>query len=111
MSIFQSLPKCTSCLGIFETFFFPSGLRSLSIVANKASDSGAGSDYMSYTQLGYPAAFASEGDPSAGKFPGDYDPYVHTEKDTMHVDDEAGTFSLEVGILYVLSQRKSLIPP
>ncbi|KAH6609096.1 hypothetical protein Trco_002442 [Trichoderma cornu-damae] len=57
--------------------------------------SGAGSDYMSYTQLGYPAAFASEGNPSAGEFPGEFDPYVHTEKDTMHVDDETGVFSLE----------------
>ncbi|KAL7944982.1 hypothetical protein V8C42DRAFT_324235 [Trichoderma barbatum] len=57
--------------------------------------SGAGSDYMSYTKLGYPAAFASEGDPSAGLTLGEYDPYVHTEKDTMHVDDEAGVFSLE----------------
>lgn len=54
---------------------------------------------MSYTQLGYPAAFASEGNPSAGEAEagyGEYDPYVHTEKDTMHIDDETGVFSLEV---------------
>lgn len=59
--------------------------------------SGAGSDYMSYTKLGYPAAFASEGNPlSGGKFPGDYDPYVHGVNDTMDVDDESGVFSLDV---------------
>lgn len=59
--------------------------------------SGAGSDYMSYTKLGYPAAFASEGNPlSGGKFPGDYDPYVHGVNDTMDIDDETGVFSLDV---------------
>ncbi|EHK40146.1 uncharacterized protein TrAtP1_006198 [Trichoderma atroviride] len=52
---------------------------------------GAGSDYMSYTQLGYPAAFASEGNPAAGE----YDSYIHTDKDTMNVDDETGIFSIE----------------
>lgn len=52
---------------------------------------------MSYTQLGYPAGFASEGDPlKGGKFPGDYDPYVHGVNDTMDVDDETGFFSLDV---------------
>jgi len=51
---------------------------------------------MSFTQLGYPAAFASEGDPLHGGFPGDYDPYVHTVKDTMDVDDESGVFSIDV---------------
>jgi leucyl aminopeptidase len=58
--------------------------------------SGAGSDYMSFTELGYPSAFASEGNPSAGAFPGEFDPYVHTAKDTMDIDDETGIFSLEV---------------
>jgi len=57
--------------------------------------SGAGSDYMSFTELGYPSAFASEGNPSAGAFPGEFDPYVHTAKDTMDIDDETGIFSLE----------------
>lgn len=56
---------------------------------------GAGSDYMSFTSLGYPAAFASEGNPSAGSFPGEFDPYVHTERDTLDVDDKTGTFSFE----------------
>ncbi|GJC93137.1 Peptide hydrolase [Colletotrichum higginsianum IMI 349063] len=56
---------------------------------------GAGSDYMSYTKLGFPAAFASEGNPVAGGFPGEFDPYVHTEKDTMWVDDETGVFSVD----------------
>lgn len=52
---------------------------------------------MSYTQLGYPSAFASEGNPLAGGgFPGDFDPYVHTARDTMDVDDETGEFSLDV---------------
>ncbi|KAK1963422.1 peptidase family M28 [Colletotrichum sublineola] len=56
---------------------------------------GAGSDYMSYTKLGFPAAFASEGNPVAGGFPGEFDPYVHTDKDTMWVDDETGFFSID----------------
>ncbi|PMD61163.1 Zn-dependent exopeptidase [Hyaloscypha bicolor E] len=56
----------------------------------------AGSDYMSYTKLNYPAAFASEGDPLAqGGFPGDMDPYVHGVNDTMDVDDDTGFFSLD----------------
>ncbi|RDW73563.1 hypothetical protein BP6252_07470 [Coleophoma cylindrospora] len=56
----------------------------------------AGSDYMSFTLLNYPAAFASEGNPLAnGGFPGDFDPYVHGVKDTMDVDDETGYFSLD----------------
>ncbi|KAL3421396.1 Leucine aminopeptidase 1-like protein 4 [Phlyctema vagabunda] len=55
----------------------------------------AGSDYMSFTQLNYPAAFASEGNPMAGGFPGEYDPYVHGVNDTMNVDDESGYFSLD----------------
>lgn len=62
---------------------------------------------MSYTQLGYPAAFASEGNPAAGE----YDSYIHTDKDTMNVDDETGTFSLEVSNLRTLSQSKLLMSP
>lgn len=58
--------------------------------------SGADSDYSSWTRQGFPAAFASEGNPTAGGFPGDFDPYVHTVKDTMDVDNEKGVFSLEV---------------
>jgi leucyl aminopeptidase len=54
---------------------------------------------MSFTQLNYPAAFASEGNPLAnGGFPGDFDPYVHGVKDTMDVDDETGYFSLDVSL-------------
>ncbi|KAJ5177187.1 peptidase family M28 [Penicillium canariense] len=60
--------------------------------------SGAGSDYMSYTQLNYPSAFASEGNPTArsviGGF-GEYDPYVHGVNDTMWIDDETGHFSVD----------------
>lgn len=57
---------------------------------------------MSYTQLGYPAAFASEGNPLAqGGFPGDMDPYVHGVNDTMDIDDDTGFFSLDVSILSV----------
>jgi hypothetical protein len=56
---------------------------------------------MSYTQLGYPAAFASEGDPLHGGFPGDFDPYVHGVNDTMDVDDEHGYFSLDVSFTSV----------
>ncbi|KAI0394537.1 peptidase family M28 [Xylariaceae sp. FL0594] len=71
----------------------------------------AGSDYMSFTENGYPSAFASEGDPLKGGFPGDYDPYVHTVKDTMDVDDELGYFSIdhmarfsELAIAFVVEQ-------
>ncbi|KAK8035430.1 hypothetical protein PG993_010425 [Apiospora rasikravindrae] len=59
-------------------------------------DPRAGSDYLSYTKLGYPSAFATEGDPLAGgEFPGDFDPYIHSVKDTMYVDDETGKFSFD----------------
>lgn len=52
---------------------------------------------MSYTQLNYPATFASEGNPNAGGgFPGEYDPYVHGINDTMWVNDETGYFSVDV---------------
>lgn len=61
--------------------------------------SGAGSDYMSYTKLGFPATFAAEGNPVAGGFPGEFDPYVHTARDTMDVDDDKGYFSLDVSLL------------
>jgi leucyl aminopeptidase len=55
---------------------------------------------MSYTKLNYPAAMASEGNPFAqGKFPGDFDPYIHGVNDTMDVDDDTGFFSLGVGFL------------
>ncbi|KAI1814979.1 peptidase family M28 [Poronia punctata] len=73
---------------------------------------GAGSDYMSFTQNGFPSAFASEGNPlSTGGFPGDFDPYVHTVKDTMDVDDEYGYFSFdhmarfsELAIAFIIEQ-------
>ncbi|KAL1866864.1 hypothetical protein Daus18300_006567 [Diaporthe australafricana] len=72
---------------------------------------GAGSDYMSYTKLGFPATFASEGNPVAGGFPGEFDPYVHTANDTMDVDDETGHFSIdhmarftELAIAYAVEQ-------
>lgn len=51
---------------------------------------------MSYTQLNYPAAFATEGDPMHNGFPGDMDPYVHGINDTMDVDDDRGYFSIDV---------------
>jgi Zn-dependent M28 family amino/carboxypeptidase len=58
---------------------------------------GAGSDYMSFTKNGYPSAFATEGNPlAAGRFPGDFDPYVHSANDTMDVDDDLGYFSFDV---------------
>ena len=56
---------------------------------------------MSFTKLDFPAAFASEGDPMAGGFPGEMDKYVHTVKDTMDVDDETGYFSLDVSHLFL----------
>jgi bacterial leucyl aminopeptidase len=57
---------------------------------------------MSYTRLNYPAAFACEGNPAHGRFPGDMDPHIHGVEDTMDVDDERGYFSIEVsnGIFY-----------
>ena len=56
---------------------------------------------MSYTRLGYPSAFASEGNPlSDGGFPGEYDPYVHTTRDRMDVDDENGVFSIKACLIY-----------
>lgn len=57
---------------------------------------GAGSDYMSYTKMGFPATFASEGNPVAGGIPGEMDPYVHGVGDTMDVDDDRGYFSIDV---------------
>jgi hypothetical protein len=58
---------------------------------------------MSFTQLGYPSAFASEGDPGHGGFPGDFNPHVHTVNDTMYVDDNKGYFSINVSFcLYSL---------
>ncbi|CAL5868648.1 uncharacterized protein PFLUO_LOCUS2875 [Penicillium psychrofluorescens] len=72
---------------------------------------GAGSDYMSFTQLGYPAAFASEGNPKAGGGMGEFDPYVHGVCDTMWVDNEMGNFSVdhmarftELAIAFVVEQ-------
>lgn len=59
---------------------------------------GAGSDYMSFTQLGYPSAFASEGNPmsSPKHRMGNFDPYVHGVGDRMDVDDKFGYFSIDV---------------
>lgn len=56
----------------------------------------AGSDYMSWTKFGYPAAFAAEGNPLHGGFPGDFDPYVHTTEDKMDINDKDGVFSIDV---------------
>jgi leucyl aminopeptidase len=53
---------------------------------------------MSYTRFGYPAAFATEGNPQHGPFPGDFNPYVHGVNDTMDVDDDTGFFSLDVSL-------------
>jgi len=59
---------------------------------------------MSYTKLNYPAAFASEGNPLAGGFPGDFDPYIHGVNDTMDIDDDTGIFSLDVSsFLYLFT--------
>ena len=49
---------------------------------------------MSFTQMGYPSAMATEGNPLAG----DFDPYVHGVYDTMNVDDKYGIFSLDVSL-------------
>ena len=61
----------------------------------------AGSDYFAYTKLGYPATIATEGDPlRGGSFPGDLDPYIHSEKDRMDVRDGTGHFSIEVCVTF-----------
>ena len=62
-----------------------------------------GSDYMSFTRLNYPAAFATEGNPLGhGAFPGDFNPYIHGINDTMDINDTAGVFSIDVGIITYL---------
>jgi leucyl aminopeptidase len=53
---------------------------------------------MLYTKLGYPAGFASDDDPLAGDFPGDFDPYIHGVNDTMDVDD-TGYFTLDASLI------------
>lgn len=58
---------------------------------------------MSYTKLNYPSAFATEGNPLAGGFPGECDPYVHSVHDTMDVDDDTGFFSLDVSCRFSLT--------
>ncbi|KAK1770259.1 Zn-dependent exopeptidase [Phialemonium atrogriseum] len=71
-----------------EYISIPAGIYELS--AN------AGSDYMSYTRLNYPSAFATEGNPLAnGGFPGEFNPYVHGVNDTVDVNDDSGFFSLD----------------
>ena len=58
---------------------------------------------MSFTQAGFPSTFATEGNPTGkdgGLEMGEFDPYVHTVKDTMDVDDETGYFSFEVSTSY-----------
>ncbi|KAI1127250.1 hypothetical protein F5Y10DRAFT_198591 [Nemania abortiva] len=87
-----------------EYISIPAGVYSL--------QPGAGSDYMSFTQNGFPSAFASEGNPLAdGRSRGDFDPYIHSSKDTMDVDDELGYFSLdhmarfsELAIAFIVEQ-------
>lgn len=61
---------------------------------------------MSFTRNGYPSAFATEGDPLRGGFPGDFDPYVHTDRDRMDVDDETGVFSIDVSGTHLISRGK-----
>jgi hypothetical protein len=51
---------------------------------------------MSFTKNNYPAAFASEGNPAHGRFPGDFNPHIHGVEDTMDVNDDKGFFSIEV---------------
>ena len=58
----------------------------------------ARSDYMSFTWMGYPSAFATEADFEFEM------PYAHTVKDRMDLDDETGVYSISV------SQRLTQIP-
>ncbi|KAH8923798.1 Zn-dependent exopeptidase [Atractiella rhizophila] len=50
---------------------------------------GAGSDHMSWYAAGYPAAFASEGDPNVEDA---FDPYVHTVDDRMDLPGKVFSF-------------------
>ncbi|KAH8658199.1 hypothetical protein BX600DRAFT_500185 [Xylariales sp. PMI_506] len=76
-----------------------------------ALEGSAGSDYMSFTKFGYPSAYASEGDPMHGGFPGDMNPFFHTENDTMTLNTTHGYFSIdhmarfsELAIAFVIEQ-------
>lgn len=66
---------------------------------------GAGSDYMSWTQLKYPATFATEGNPVAGGSGGygEFDPYIHSSKDTMYINDTTGVYSIDVSLASILA--------
>lgn len=54
---------------------------------------------MSWTKVGFPSSFAAEGNPVAGGFPGEFDPFVHTTNDKIDVDPSTGVFSFEVSPL------------
>lgn len=54
---------------------------------------------MSFTRAGFPSCYASEGKPGEfgfGDDDDDWDPYFHTDRDVVDVDDEKGTFSFDV---------------
>lgn len=55
---------------------------------------------MSWTKVGFPSSFAAEGNPVAGGFPGEFDPFVHTTNDKIDVDPSTGVFSFEVSLLH-----------
>jgi len=64
-------------------------LRFLVFVLYRAYSAGAGSDHMSWHRAGFPAIFATEGDPFRA-----FNPYIHTADDRIDLKD--GEFSFEV---------------
>ncbi|KAF9218846.1 Zn-dependent exopeptidase [Gyrodon lividus] len=60
---------------------------SSSPVAGAKLPPGAGSDHMSWHRAGFPAIFATEGDPFKT-----FNPYIHTVKDKIDLDDDEFSF-------------------
>ncbi|KAF8837815.1 Zn-dependent exopeptidase [Paxillus ammoniavirescens] len=67
---------------------------SSSPVAGAKLFAGAGSDHMSWHRAGFPAIFATEGDPFST-----FNPYIHTVDDRMDLKD--GEFSFEHALEFV----------
>ena len=77
---------------VCSLLYYPSLLPSFGLGGFKTVDERrtGGSDYMSFTRMGYPSAFAKESDFAIEN------PYVHTVRDQMDLDDETGIYSIEV---------------
>ncbi|KIJ11085.1 hypothetical protein PAXINDRAFT_119169 [Paxillus involutus ATCC 200175] len=62
---------------------------SSSPVAGAKLFAGAGSDHMSWHRAGFPAIFATEGDPFT-----EFNPYIHTANDSTDLKDSEFSFSM-----------------